>query len=106
MIGLVNYAKEPGSVELREIPVPDIGEEEVLLRVQAAGVCGSDLHQYHGKHSWRVNYPIVLGHEFAGVIAKAGHRVRCFKEGDRVTSETAAESVLRTVCEKVHAYRS
>jgi L-iditol 2-dehydrogenase len=90
MIGLVNYAKEPGSVELREIPVPDIGEEDVLLRVQAAGVCGSDLHQYHGKHSWRVNYPIVLGHEFAGVIAKAGHRVRGFKEGDRVTSETAA----------------
>lgn len=90
MIGLVNYAKAPGSVELREIPVPEIGEEDVLLRVQAAGVCGSDLHQYHGKHSWRVNYPVVLGHEFAGVVAKTGRRVRGFKEGDRVTSETAA----------------
>lgn len=90
MIGLVNYAKEPGSAELREIPVPEIGEEDVLLRVQAAGVCGSDLHQYHGKHSWRVNYPVVLGHEFAGEIAKAGKRVLGFKEGDRVTSETAA----------------
>lgn len=90
MIGLVNYAKNPGSVELREIPVPEIGEEDVLLNVQAVGVCGSDLHQYHGTHSWRVNYPVVLGHEFAGVIAKAGSRVRGFKEGDRVTSETAA----------------
>lgn len=90
MIGLVNYAEEPGSVELREISIPEIGEEDVLLSVQAAGVCGSDLHQYHGKHSWRVNYPVVLGHEFAGVIARAGGRVRGFKEGDRVTSETAA----------------
>jgi alcohol dehydrogenase/L-iditol 2-dehydrogenase len=90
MIGLVNYAKEPGSVELRELPVPEIGEEDVLLHVQAVGVCGSDLHQYHGKQSWRVNYPVILGHEFAGVIAGAGSRVVGFKEGDRVTSETAA----------------
>ena len=90
MIGLVNYAKEPGSVELREIPVPQIGEEDVLLRVEAVGICGSDLHQYHGKHSWRVNYPVVLGHEFAGVVETLGSRVSGFKEGDRVVSETAA----------------
>lgn len=90
MIGLVNFAREPHSVELRELPVPEFGEEDVLVSVRAAGVCGSDLHQFYGKHSWRVNYPVVLGHEFAGVIAKAGSRVRGFKEGDRVTSETAA----------------
>src|SRR5579863_8859941 len=90
MIGLVNYAKEPGSVELREIPVPEIGHEDVLLSVKAVGICGSDLHQFHGKNSWRVNYPVVLGHEFAGVIAKLGSRVDGFKEGDRVVSETAA----------------
>lgn len=90
MIGLVNYAKEPGSVELREIPVPHIGEDDVLLKVQAVGICGSDLHQYHGKHSWRVNYPVVLGHEFAGVVEAAGSRVSGFAEGDRVVSETAA----------------
>lgn len=90
MIGLVNYAKEPGSVELREIPVPQIGEDDVLLKVQAVGICGSDLHQYHGKHSWRVNYPVVLGHEFSGVIEAVGSRVSGFAEGDRVVSETAA----------------
>ncbi len=90
MIGLVNYAKEPGSVELREIPVPHIGDDDVLLRVEAVGICGSDLHQYHGKHSWRVNYPVVLGHEFAGVVHTAGDRVSGFREGDRVVSETAA----------------
>src|SRR6185437_7330579 len=91
MLGLVNYAKEPGSVELREVPVPDIGDEDVLLRVEAVGICGSDLHQYAGKQSWPVNYPVILGHEFAGVIAKLGSRVKTFKEGDRVVSETAAQ---------------
>jgi alcohol dehydrogenase/L-iditol 2-dehydrogenase len=90
MIGLVNYAKEPHSVELRELPVPEIGEEDVLFKVQAVGICGSDLHQYTGKQSWMVNYPVVLGHEFAGSIAKLGNRVKGFKEGDRVVSETAA----------------
>jgi L-iditol 2-dehydrogenase len=90
MQGLVNYGKEPRSVELRELPVPEIGEEDVLFKVQAVGICGSDLHQYAGKQSWPVNYPVVLGHEFAGFVAKAGSRVKSFKEGDRVVSETAA----------------
>jgi L-iditol 2-dehydrogenase len=90
MVGLVNYAKEPHSVELRELPVPEIGEEDVLFKVQAVGICGSDLHQYTGKQSWTVNYPVVLGHEFAGYVAKLGNRVKGFKEGDRVVSETAA----------------
>lgn len=91
MLGLVNYAKEPGSVELREVPIPDIGDEDVLLQIEAASICGSDLHQYAGKHSWKVNYPVILGHEFAGVIAKLGARVKTLKEGDRVVSETAAQ---------------
>ncbi len=91
MIGLVNYAREPHSVELREVPIPDIGEEDVLFKVEAVGICGSDLHQYAGKQSWKVNYPVVLGHEFAGSIAKLGSRVHGFKEGDRVVSETAAQ---------------
>ena len=72
------------------MPVPDIGEDDVLFAVQAAGVCGSDLHQYTGKQSWSVNYPVILGHEFAGTVARVGARVRGFKEGDRVVSETAA----------------
>jgi L-iditol 2-dehydrogenase len=90
MIGLVNYAKDPYSVELRELPLPEIGDEDVLLEVQAAAICGSDLHQYSGKQSWAVNYPVVLGHEFSGVVARLGERVAGFTEGDRVVSETAA----------------
>jgi L-iditol 2-dehydrogenase len=90
MPAVVNFASEPESVEIREIPVPEIGDNDVLLAVQAVGVCGSDIHQMKGKQSWKVNYPVVLGHEFGGIIAKKGKNVRGFEEGDRVVSETAA----------------
>ena len=90
MPGVVNYGPEPLSVEMRGVPIPSIDDEDVLLEVRAVGVCGSDLHQYHGKQSWKVNYPVVLGHEFAGIIAQTGERVRSFQVGDRVVSETAA----------------
>ncbi|WP_234733662.1 zinc-binding dehydrogenase [Tellurirhabdus bombi] len=87
---VVNYAPEKGSVEIREIPKPIIGDEDVLLEVANVGVCGSDLHQWTSDHSWPVNYPVVLGHEFGGYIAEVGSRVVGWKEGDRVVSETAA----------------
>jgi L-iditol 2-dehydrogenase len=90
MIAVVNYAPEKGSVELRELDIPEIGENDVLLKVENVGVCGSDLHQWTADHSWQVNYPVVLGHEFGGVIAKLGKNVHHWKEGDRVVSETAA----------------
>lgn len=90
MPGVVNFATEPHSVELRELPVPDIGDEDVLLKVQAVGICGSDLHQWTGKHSWKVNYPVVLGHEFAGTVVHTGKACKGYREGDRVVSETAA----------------
>jgi alcohol dehydrogenase/L-iditol 2-dehydrogenase len=87
---VVNFAPEKGSVEIREIARPVIGEEDVLLEVANVGVCGSDLHQWTADHSWPVNYPVVLGHEFAGRIVELGKKVEAWKEGDRVVSETAA----------------
>jgi L-iditol 2-dehydrogenase len=87
---VVNFAPEKGSVEIREIPLPEIGEEDILLEVANVGVCGSDLHQWTADHSWPVNYPVVLGHEFGGHITAIGKRVKGWKEGDRVVSETAA----------------
>ena len=90
MTAVVNYAATKGSVEVREIGVPTISEGEVLLEVANVGVCGSDLHQWTADHSWHVNYPVVLGHEFGGVIAATGPGVKSWKEGDRVVSETAA----------------
>jgi len=87
---VVNFAPEKGSVEIREIDKPAIGEEDVLLEVSNVGVCGSDLHQWTADHSWPVNYPVVLGHEFGGHIVETGRKVTKWKEGDRVVSETAA----------------
>jgi L-iditol 2-dehydrogenase len=87
---VVHYALAPLAVELREVPVPDVGDGDVLLEVGAVSVCGSDVHQAHGTHSWKVDVPVVLGHEFAGTVASVGGGVRGFREGDRVVSETAA----------------
>lgn len=90
MIAVVNYAPEKGSVALRELEVPEFGADDVLLQVENVGVCGSDLHQWTADHSWPVNYPVVLGHEFGGLIVKRGKNVKHWQEGDRVVSETAA----------------
>ncbi|MCP9767264.1 Zn-dependent alcohol dehydrogenase [Lacihabitans sp. LS3-19] len=87
---VVNFSIEKGSVEIREIEKPSIGEDDILLEVANVGVCGSDLHQWTSDHSWSVNYPVVLGHEFGGHIVELGSRVQGWKEGDRVVSETAA----------------
>lgn len=90
MPAVVNFAADRGSVEVREKPIPEIGDSDVLLRVGIASICGSDLHQWTGDHSWPVNYPVTLGHEFSGTIEQTGNRVEGFAEGDRVVSETAA----------------
>lgn len=88
MSAVVNYESE--KVDLREVTVPEIGESEALVRVEAVGICGSDIHQWHGSHSWEVNYPVTLGHEFGGVIEEIAGSDE-FAPGDRVVSETAAE---------------
>lgn len=87
---VVNFSSAPHSVELREFARPEPGPDDVILAVEAVGVCGSDLHQWTGHHSWPVNYPVVLGHEFGGNIAALGAAVRGWSEGDRVVSETSA----------------
>jgi alcohol dehydrogenase/L-iditol 2-dehydrogenase len=87
---VVNFSSAPHSVELREFDQPEPGPDDVVLAVEAVGVCGSDLHQWTGSHSWPVNYPVVLGHEFGGRIFALGAGVRGWKEGDRAVSETAA----------------
>jgi alcohol dehydrogenase/L-iditol 2-dehydrogenase len=87
---VVNHAKTPHSVELRDVARPEIGRDDVLFEVAAVGVCGSDLHQWTGDHSWPVNYPVTLGHEFGGTVCEIGSAVRGWKEGERAVSETAA----------------
>lgn len=91
MAAIVHYALEKGSVEWREVLRPvDPADDEVILSTRAVGVCGSDVHQFHNTQSWPVNTPVILGHEFTGIIVAAGKAVKGFREGDRVVSETAA----------------
>src|SRR5260370_16042610 len=91
MAAVVHYALKEGAVELREVPAPSaLADDEVLLQSRAVGVCGSEVHQYHNTQSWKVNVPVILGHEFCGVVARVGKAVQGFREGDRVTEETAA----------------
>lgn len=91
MSAVVQYETKKGAVEIREMPVPEPGEGEALLRVGGVGVCGSDVHQYHNTQSWKVNVPVILGHEFCGQVAGLGPGAKGFSEGDWVVSETAAE---------------
>lgn len=72
----------PYSMEVREVPIPEIGEDQALVRVEAVGICGTDVHLYEGDFVPR--FPLIPGHEFAGVIEKVGSAVEGFRPGDRV----------------------
>lgn len=74
---------KPNLFDLREIAVPEIADDEVLVRVRRTGICGTDLHMFHG-HYAADRLPLIPGHEFVGTAAKTGARVLNVKEGDRV----------------------
>ncbi|MBU6282926.1 alcohol dehydrogenase catalytic domain-containing protein [bacterium] len=76
--------REPGRIDVEEVPIPEPGEGEVLLRVNRCGICGSDLHWWHGG----IPVPGVCpGHEIAATVAETGRGVSGVKAGDRVTVE-------------------
>jgi L-iditol 2-dehydrogenase len=79
--------KEYKQLELTELPTPEVGPEDLLVRVRACGICGSDVHGYDGSTGRRIP-PIVMGHEAAGVVAAVGDAVAGFQEGDRVTFDS------------------
>src|ERR1700730_3748647 len=74
-------------LEMAEVPTPAVGAGEVLIRVGACGICGSDVHGYDGSSGRRIP-PIVMGHEAAGRIAAVGAGVMALAEGDRVTFDS------------------
>ena len=74
---------QPGEVQLQERPYPDLAEGEVVLRIDAVGICGSDMHAYHG-HDPRRNPGLVLGHELAGTIEQS--TVPHIRPGERYTA--------------------
>jgi len=85
MLGLYKTAKGVGNMELREAPVPRPRANEVLLEIKAAGICGTDIHIRHDKFPYWP--PVIMGHEFSGVIVEAGNEVTNFKQGERVVAE-------------------
>lgn len=90
MRGVVKYNRGEGNMELQELKEPRPGPNEVKIEVKAAGICGSDIHIYHDDIKIPIKPPVVVGHEFSGIIAELGENVKHLKVGERVTSETAA----------------
>ena len=90
---IVKYRVGDGYIELREVPEPEPGPGQVKIAVQAAGICGSDLHIWHGDIGIPMELPVVLGHEFAGIIDALGPGVSGLSVGQRVTAENS-----HTVC--------
>ena len=90
MKAIVKVEAGPG-IALRRVPVPEPGPEEVLVRVKATAVCGTDLHIAHW-NAWAqgagIRLPLVMGHEFSGEVVEAGSRVRTLVPGDYVAGET------------------
>ena len=74
----------PGQIEFRDVPMPEAGPGQVLVRIMRIGICGSDVHVYHGKHPY-TSYPVVQGHEVSGVIEAVGDGVVGLRPGDKVT---------------------
>ena len=83
------YMTDLEKIEVGEAPMPVIGPDDVMIKVQSVGVCGSDLHYYHTGSigDFVVKPPFILGHEAAGVIEQVGENVKNLKPGDRVCME-------------------
>ncbi len=92
MKAVVYYERGEGAIEVRDVPIPTIDPDECLVAVKFCGVCGSELHMYHGQLNTLAQPPVILGHEWSGEIVEVGEEVAGFAVGDRVTCETAAST--------------
>ena len=89
---------EPGEIEFREVETPKPGQGEVLVKIMKIGVCGSDIHVYHGEHPF-TKYPVTQGHEVSGEIAELGEGVTGLRVGQKVTIQP------QVVCGKCYPCR-
>ena len=65
---------KPGEIEFNDLPIPKPEADQVLVKIMKIGVCGSDIHVYHGKHPY-TSYPVVQGHEVSGEVVEVGSKV-------------------------------
>ncbi|AEY67230.1 alcohol dehydrogenase catalytic domain-containing protein [Clostridium sp. BNL1100] len=75
---------EPGKIVYQEVPLPEVGDNQIKVKMKIIGVCGSDVHVNHGKHPY-TSYPVVQGHEVSAIVEEVGSSVTNVKAGDRVT---------------------
>lgn len=78
--------EKPGVINVKQVPVPEIDDSEVLIKIKYTGICGTDWSIYNGWYS-ADKLPMIPGHEFSGTIAKVGKNAKGLKEGDRVTAD-------------------
>ncbi len=90
--------------EIKDVPTPDVGDDEVLIRVKRCGICGSDTHLYETDtegyiiFSGPAKLPCIIGHEYSGIVEKAGSKVVNFKAGDMVAAESIIWCGVCTSC--------
>lgn len=88
----------PGEIEFREVAIPEIKDDQVKIKIRKIGICGSDIHVYHGKHPF-TSYPVTQGHEVSGEIVELGKEVKGLAPGQKVTIQP------QVVCGKCHPCR-
>ena len=100
----------PGALEVRVLPRPEIGPDELLLKIERTGICGSDKHMYAGHMA--LQFPVIPGHELVGTVAELGSAAGeamavvggALAEGDRVT--TPPRSQACGPCHYCHAWKT
>jgi len=80
------YMPEPKMIAFRQVDIPEVGPDQVLVKIKRIGVCGSDIHVYHGMHPY-TSYPVTQGHEVSGKVVKTGEYAKKFVVGQPVTIE-------------------
>lgn len=76
----------PKEIVFQQVDIPTVGDDDVLIKIKMIGICGSDIHVYHGLHPF-TKYPVTQGHEVSGEVVEVGKNVKSVKPGDKVTIE-------------------
>ena len=103
MLAVTQVEKGAEGIRIIEKPIPEIGKRDVLIRVKAAGLCGSDLHIYRKKIETSAEIGVTIGHEFSGEVVEIGEEVKLWNVGDRVASDnTGYVCGVCTACRMGH----
>lgn len=103
---VVKTTPGPGNLEYTTHPIPQIGPREILVKVKAAAICGTDVHIKHW-NAWaenRMHPPVVIGHEFSGEVVEIGSEVKNVKVRDRVSSESHIACNTCELCREGHRH--